>query len=193
MAITPDEGRRLYRQAELKCQDSQTQKRTAETQLTTNTADRNRASNQKSQNVSEKTNLEKRLAQVNAIISDLTGTVPSQLVSANRSAKTADEKYHTAIICRNGGSAPSSIEVSFRTKGVEEDGNSASALQSCRTEKTRIENEIARLDREISQLAAQIDQLKSNIRSCQIRIDTCASDIGKYQRQMQEYNRYRYM
>jgi len=193
--MTPEEGQRLYKQAETRYNEALRLKRSAETQLATATADRTRATNQKTQDSSTKTNLEKRLKDLNDIITSLTGSgssaVPTQITSANSKAKTADERYRAAFSCKDVSVA--SVETAFRTKGVEEDMNSSTALQACRTEKTRITNEINRLDGEIRRLSANIDQLNTSVRTYQTRVNQYSSDMTTYQRQMNTYSMYRYI
>lgn len=155
-------------------------------------SERNAAKSQMSDLSSQKLNFEKRLEGIKRIIKMLenSGSVPSSISKVVRTVKKTDESFRTAIKFDNG--LVVSIEDAFKTKSVEEDGNSASALQAYKNEKTTLEQNIENLKRQIASLSEQISSLTSQINACNSLQSSLKRTMNSSAYEMNHYRKYMY-
>lgn len=109
----------------------------------------------------EKNSLEARRDAVKAILSHFDNNTSYYVNKANRSAKTAGEKYVTAIKCDTISSA--SLETTFHTKTVSEDPHLSSAYTDCYTEMTRLETAIETINAQIQKYDLEMNSLEAQI------------------------------
>lgn len=143
----------------------------------------------------QKLNFEKRVEGLEKIIAMLEGTgglfaenVPETIRKAQESLAKTDESFRASIRLSGGNPAPS-FEDAFETKTVEADAHSAAALLALKTEKNRLQQEIADLNAEISSLSDLIDSLNRKINSCvdhqaelRSRMNNFAFDLRHYRK-----------
>lgn len=143
----------------------------------------------------QKVNFEKRLEGIERIIAMLEGTgglfvenVPETIRKAQKSLTKTDESFRASIRLSGGNPAPS-FEDAFETKTVEADAHTAAALRAFKTEKNRLQQEIADLSAQISSLSDLIDSLNRKINSCidyqaemRSRMNNFAFDLRHYRK-----------
>ena len=161
-------------------------------------AERSAANSQMSSLSAQKLNFEKRLEGIENIIKMLEGSggwfsanVPSAIFKAVSSIQKADTSYHQSIRM-TGGSAAASLETAFKTKTVEEDNNSASALQGYKAEKARLEQSIAELKAQIAALSSLISSLSSKISECNAVQAALQTTMNASAYEMNHYRRFMY-
>lgn len=144
---------------------------------------------------SDKVNFEKRLEGIEKIIKMLEGTggpfstnVPEAISKAASSIQKADSSYKKSIKM-TGGTSVASLENAFSIKSVENDPNSAAALEAYKAEKVNLEQKIANIKSEISTLSDTIDSLNSQISyydsmqaSLKRTMNSCAYEMNHYQK-----------
>lgn len=155
-------------------------------------SERNAAKNQMNNLSSQKVNFEKRLEGIKRIIKMMegSGSVPSSILKMVRTVKKTDESFRTAI--KHDSSSAVSIETAFRTKSVEEDGHSASALQTYKNEKSTLEQNIENLKRQIASLSEQISTLTSQINSCNSLQASLKQTMNSSAYEMNHYSKFMY-
>ena len=146
----------------------------------------------------QKLNFEKRLEGIVKIIRMLDGSggwfsenVPDTISKAMSSIQKTDASYRKSIRM-TGGMAAASLESAFRTKTVEADPRSASALQSYRAEKARLEQSIADLKNQIASLSSQISSLSRQISACSAAQASCKNAMNTSAYEMNHYRKYMY-
>lgn len=130
--------------------------------------ERNRSRNNVNDLRNQKTNLEKRLAQVIDLISYLEHDVTNSIEYTGKSSLKAQQKYCEAIKCNGSNASIPRIQEIFKIKAIDED---CSALQECYDEKKRIESNICNINKNITTLENYIGQLNRNIVICQNNVD----------------------
>ncbi|SFC28936.1 hypothetical protein [Ruminococcus albus] len=145
---------------------------------------------------SDKINFEKRIEELGTIIGCLEGSggwfaanVPDSVSSANSSAQKAGEGFSQCIKC-DSIAAPDLGEV-FKCKTVEEDADSSSALQSYKSEKSRLEQAVAELNARLQQLEERANELVRNMNSMTAQqhalkkaMNSCSYDMAHYKKYM---------
>lgn len=146
----------------------------------------------------QKLNFEKRLEGIENIIKMLEGSggwfstnVPGAISKAVSSIKKADTSYRQSIRM-SGGVAAASLETAFKAKGVEEDGNSASALQGYKAEKARLEQSIADIKAQIAALSGLISSLSSKISACSADQAALQRTMNSSAYEMNHYKKFMY-
>ena len=117
--------------------------------------------------------------------------VPNAIQTAKNKLKQADNSYRSSIKV-TGGIAAASIESAFATKAVEEDANSANALNEFKKERTRLEQAISELNSQINNLAATIANLTSSINACNETQASLQSAMNSYAYDMNHYHGFMY-
>lgn len=147
--------------------------------------ERNTVKNNVSDLKSQKTNLEKRLAQVIDLIKYLERNVTNHIDDTNKTSLKAQQTYCDAIKCIGNNLLAAGIQEAFKLKAIEED---CTALQDCRVEKTRIENNITNINKNITALENYISQLNKNIITCQNNVDYYNSQARNNQYKIDYYS-----
>lgn len=189
MAITPEEGRAIYKKALNQFNQYSTTYSSAKKNVETNTELCQSSTKTMNSKSSELSNFEERLSQVKTLIKSLTKTVNSKMTVANKSASKSSGIYEKAIRCS--AYVAASIADVFQTVGVENDPNTNGALTDCNTEKTRLETEIARLKNEIKTLKSNIEMYNREIKKYVSIRDSSKSSAKKYYNIMEQYKQYK--
>jgi len=193
---SPEEAAEAYSYYRHKYSSAASQRDASIRQERAYVSEKNAAISQKDSLSTQKLNFEQRLEGIVNIIRMLEGSggfsanVPEAIAKAVSSIKTADSSYHESIRML-GGVAAASLETAFKARGVEEDYNSASALQGYRAEKTRLEQAIEELKAQIAALSSQISALTGKISACgaaqaalKKTMNSCAYEMNHYRRFM---------
>lgn len=194
---SPEEAAESYSYYKNKYYSAASQKRNSEKLEQGYVSQRNSANTQLSSLSSQKVNFEKRLSGIEKIIKMLEGNggwfstnVPDAITKVVSALKKTDVSYRNSVRM-TGGVAAASIETAFATQTVEGESHSASALQQYKSEKARLEQEIANLKSQISSLSATISSLTSKINSCnstqaalRSTMNSCAYEMNHYKRFM---------
>ncbi len=195
---SPSEAAEMYSYYKHKYENAANQKRASERLEQSYISQRSSASSQLNNAKAQKVNLEKRLEGVEKIIKMLEGTggwfstnVPNAIQTAKNKLKQADNSYRSSIKV-TGGIAAASIESAFATKAVEEDANSANALNEFKKERTRLEQAISELNSQINNLAATIANLTSSINACNETQASLQSAMNSYAYDMNHYHGFMY-
>ncbi len=174
------------------------QKRASERQEQNYASEKQAAINHKNTLSSQKFNLEKRLEEIESIIKMLTGTggwfaanVPEAISKAEKALSQADSSFRSSIKLE-GGSSGANLETVFSTKTVEADTRTASALQSFRNEKARLEQQISDLSTQIANLTEQINSLTKQINACNYTQASLQANMSAYAYDMNHYKKYTY-
>ena len=145
---------------------------------------------------SQKINFEKRLEGIENIIKMLEGSggwfstnVPNTISKATSSIQKADTSYRRSIKM-SGGVAAASLETAFSIKTVEGDAFSSSALQTYKSEKSKLEQSIANLRSQIASLSSQISVLSQQISACSSTQASLQSIMYSSAYEMNHYKRY---
>ena len=117
--------------------------------------------------------------------------VPGAIANAKKSIQKTDASFRRSMRL-SGGSGAASLETAFETKTVEADPRSASALQTFRAEKTRLEKEIADLGTQINNLSSLISSLSKKINACDSTQASLQSSMNSYAYDMNHYKKYTY-
>lgn len=143
-------------------------------------------------------NFEKRLEGVIKIIKMLEGSggwfvtnVPGTISKAASTIQKTDISYKRSIKMA-GGIAAASLETAFAVKTVEEDYRAASALQDYKSEKVRLENNIADLKSQIASLSSQISTLSKQINACSAAQSSYKNTMNSSAYEMNHYRKYMY-
>lgn len=142
----------------------------------------------------EKTNFEKRIAGIDAIIKALEGSggagidVPDMIRSVNTAAGNVDASFKGAIHCAE--ILPADFGGIFSSKSVYDDAHSNDALCAYKSEKARLEQAVAELEAKIASLYASIDQLTSKINACNIAQTSYARTMNSAAYDMSHFKRY---
>lgn len=146
----------------------------------------------------QKMNFEKRLEGIIKIIKMLEGSggwfvtnVPSTISKAASTIQKTEISYKRSIKM-TGGIAAASLETAFAVKTVEEDYRSASALQDYKSEKVRLENNIADLNSQIASLSSQISILSRQISACNAAQASYKNTMNSSAYEMNHYRKYMY-
>ncbi len=195
---TPEEASNAYSYYKNKYQSAANQKRASEKQEQSYVSQKSSATSQKAALSSQKVSFEKRLSGVENIIKMLEGSggwfstnVPNAISKASSSLSKAETSYRNSIKL-SGGIAAASLENAFETKTVEGEIHSANALQQYKSEKIRLEQEIANLKTQISTLSNTISTLTSKINSCNATQASLRSSMNSYAYEMNHFKKYMY-
>lgn len=189
MAISPEEGRAIYKKALNQFNQYSTAYSSAKKNVETNTELCQNSTNSLNSKSSELSNFEERLSQVKALIKALTKTVNAKMSTANKSASKCSGIYEKSIRCSE--YDPANIAEVFQTESVEGDSNTNGALTDCNTEKTRLEKEITRLKNEIKTLKSNIEMYNREIKKYVSIRDSSKSNAKKYYNIMEQYKQYK--
>jgi len=193
-----DEAIEAYEYYKGKYNNAANQKRASERQEQTYVSEKNAASAEMNSLSSEKLNFEKRLRGIEDIIKMLEGTgsrssanVPNAIEKAQSSIAKTDSSFRSSMRL-SGGAGAASLETAFKTKAVEAEPHSASALSSFKAEKARLEEEIANLSKQIANLSSLISSLSNKISACNSAQATLQSSMNSYAYDMNHYKKYTY-
>ncbi|MBQ8298177.1 MAG: hypothetical protein IJX77_10395 [Ruminococcus sp.] len=193
---TPDEAADGYYASKRKYSEAASQRYASQRAEEGYRAERSRTLGAIASCASDKINFERRIEDLEKIIGMMQGTggffsedVPGAISTANSSLAQADNSYRSCIKC-DSLAAPDMTDI-FRNKAVEEEQNSASALQGFISEKARLEQAVIELQAQINALSAAVDTLSQQIRSCNAEqaslskiMAGSAYDISHYRRYM---------
>lgn len=165
---SPDEADDAYRYYKGKYAEAASQKRASEMQEQAYFQQRKEASSQMSLKSSQKINFEERLEGIENIIAMLEGNnalndVPNAISKACTAIARANVSYMLSVVSEM---IAASLEDAFTVSKVEEDSDSASALQKYKAEKDRLAQEIENLKAQIAALENTISSLSSKINAC---------------------------
>ena len=112
---------------------------------------------------SGRTNLERRVEELNSIVASLNNEVNSRIGDVNSAAMIANETFVSAIFLSGGRGQTqikgANIETAHRRRSVTEDSNSSLALQAYNTEIQNVRQAIADLGSQIRSATAEIESL----------------------------------
>lgn len=187
-----DEASEAYSYYKSQYYDAASQREASIRQENKYISEKNAANNQKNELTAQKINFEKRLEGIIKIIKMLegSGSVPSSIAKVIKTTKKADESFKSAI--KHDSGLVVSIETAFKTKSVEEDGYSASALQKYKNEKNALEQNIENLKKQINALSEQISSLASQISSCNAVQASLKRTMNSSAYEMNHYRKYMY-
>lgn len=195
---TPEEASEEYSYYKHRYSDAAAQRSASMRLEDSYVSERNAANSQLSSLSSQKLNFEKRLEGIDNIIKMLEGTggwfstnVPSTITKAVSSIQKTDASYHQSIRM-TGGTAAASLATAFRTKTVDEDANSASALQGYKTERAKLEQNIIDLNNQIASLSGMISSLNGKINACNADQASLQRTMNESAYVMNHYKRYMY-
>ena len=195
---TPEEASEAYSYYKNRYSTAASQRNASIRQEQSYAAERSAANSQMSSLSAQKLNFEKRLEGIENIIKMLEGSggwfsanVPGAISKAISSIQKTDTSYHQSIRM-TGGSATASLETAFKAKTVEEDNNSASALQGYKAEKARLEQSIAELKAQIATLSSLISSLSSKISACSSEQAVLQTTMNASAYEMNHYRRFMY-
>lgn len=193
-----DEAIEAYEYYKNKYYNAANQKRASERQEQTYVSEKRAATSEMNSLSSQKLNFEKRLRGVEDIIKMLEGSggwfstnVPSAIEKAQSSIAKTDSSFRSSMRL-SGGSGAASLETAFKTKTVEADPHSASALSSFKAEKARLEEEIANLGTQIANLSSLISSLSGKINACNSTQASLQASMNSYAYDMNHYKKYTY-
>ena len=193
---TPREAEEEYAYYRSRYNNAASQKRKSEQQESSFVSEKNSLNRQLRPLSSQKTNFEKRMNGIDKIIKMLEGrggwlsvNVPDVISKTNTSLRNADNSYRRSIVVTNGNSA-ASLDSVFHVKTIDEDIHSSGALQQFKSEKARIEEELADLNKQISALSSSISNLTKKINAC----NATQADLNTIMRssalEMEHFKRY---
>lgn len=195
---SPDEAAEAYEYYKGKYYNAANQKRASERQERTYASEKTAASSELCSLSSQKGNFEKRLQGIEDIIKMLEGSsgwfstnVPAAIEKAQRSIAKADSSYRRSIRL-SGGAGAASLESAFKTRTVEADPHSSSALSSFKAEQARLEEAINNLNTQIINLSSLVSSLSSKIRSCNSTQASLQASMNSYAYDMNHYKKYTY-
>lgn len=114
--------------------------------------------------------------------------VPDAVDDANSSAKTAGESFSRCIVCDE--VTASDLSTTFKCKSVSEDSDSAGALQSFKSEKSRLEQAVADIEKQIDSLNEQADELAKKMNSINAQQQALRKSMASSAFEMAHYKRY---
>lgn len=195
---SPDEALEAYEYYKSKYYTAANQKRASERQEQSYLSEKRAANAELNSLSSQKLNFEKRLQGIENIIKMLEGnggwfsvSVPDAIAKAQKSLSRADSSFRSSMRL-SGGSGAASMETAFKTKTVDADAHSSSALAAFKSEKVRLEQEIASLKTQIANLSSMITSLSSKIQACNSTQASLQSSMNSYAYDMNHYKKYTY-
>lgn len=144
---------------------------------------------------SNKINFQKRIEAIGSIIKILEGNggwfsdnVPSAISEADKNVQKADESFKQCIRCD--GISPPDMATVFKCKSVQEDQDSAEALQAYKNEKARLERAVEELDRSMKQLEAKSNELVARMNNINAQQQALRRSMAGSAFEMAHYRKY---
>lgn len=187
--MTPEEGKQQYKRAVQKYNKASSLKKSSETKLNSCAEAKRHMETKRDGLEQDVRRLWERVGDLEDVISLLNGDVEEQITRTNEVARAAGENYRVAIWCNDISQA--SIETAYREKSITVDTNSRSALEDCKSEKGRTEEEIARIEVEMKKLGQKIGLLSKDIETAQTAIATYKNEMEKWENEKWVYYKYR--
>lgn len=192
---TQAEAEDYYYYYKNKYYDAASEKRASERLESSLREQRQNASSKISSFKNDKINFERRLEGIKNIIKTLEGNggwfstnVPEAIDKANKALDKADSSYAKSI--RVSAIHAASLNTAFHVKSVENDRNSAEALQQYRNERDSLAKKIEDLRQSIAQLNADVEMCSRKIRECSALQSSLRSKMFSYSFEMNHYAKF---